>query len=155
MATQNVSKLTFQTTLLEAKKTATGIRIPDDIIEKLGGGKKPLVKITINGFTYRSAVAVMGGTFMVGVNAENRESAKVKGGDKIDVTIELDTEERVVDIPDDFQKVLNDNLEAKKKFDALSNSKKKALTLPIANGKTAETRNKNIEKAMQVLLDSK
>lgn len=155
MATQNLTKLTFQTTLLEAGKTATGIRVPDDIIEKLGGGKKPLVKITINGFTYRSAVAVMGGTFMVGVNADNRESAKVKGGDKIEVTIELDTEERVVDVPNDFQKVLDNNAAAKKKFDALSNSKKKALTLPIANGKTVETRHKNIEKAIQVLLDSK
>jgi len=148
-------KFKFSSTLLQAGKTATGIKIPADIIENLGAGKKPLVKVTINGFTYRSAVAVMGGAYMVGVNADNREAAKVKGGDKIEVTIELDTEERTVEIPADFLKALNRNSEAKKKFEALSNSRKKALTLPIANGKTEETRNRNIEKAMNSLLGTK
>jgi Domain of unknown function (DUF1905)/Bacteriocin-protection, YdeI or OmpD-Associated len=147
--------LKFKTVLLQAGKTATGIEIPAEIIEKLGGGKKPLVKVTINGFTYRSAVAVMGGAFMVGVNAENRETAKVKGGDKIEVNIELDTEERTVEIPTDFLKVLNKDSAAKIKFATLSNSKKKALVIPIANGKTEETRNKNIDKAMSILLNKK
>jgi hypothetical protein len=145
-------KIKFSTILFQAGKTATGIKIPDHMMEKLGGGKKPLVKVTINGFTYRSAVAVMGGVFMVGVNAENREGAKIKGGDKIDVTIELDTDERTVEIPADFLKVLNENDVAKKKFDLLSNSKKKALVIPVSSGKTEETRNRNIEKAMKVLL---
>jgi len=144
-------KLKFRTVLLTAGKTATGIKIPDEIIEKLGGGKRPLVKITINNFTYRSAVAVMGGAYMVGVNAENREGAKVKGGDKIDVTIELDTEVRTIDIPAELQKALGKNAAAKKIFESLSNSKKKALTLPIANAKTDETRNRNIEKALRAL----
>jgi len=144
-------KLKFSTTLLQAGKTATGIKIPEEIIEKLGGGKKPLVKVTINNFTYRSAVAVMGGAYMVGVNAENRESANVKGGDKINVTIELDTEERIVEVPAEFQKQLTKNAAAKKMFDTLSNSKKKALIIPIANAKTDETRNRNIEKALSAL----
>jgi len=144
-------KLKFSTTLLQAGKTATGIKIPEEMIEKLGGGKKPLVKVTINNFTYRSAVAVMGGAYMVGVNAENREGANVKGGDKINVTIELDTEERIVEVPAEFQKQLTKNAAAKKMFDTLSNSKKKALIIPIANAKTDETRNRNIEKALSAL----
>jgi hypothetical protein len=148
---KTTQKLRFSTTLLQAGKTATGIKIPDDIIEKLGGGKRPLVKVTINNFTYRSAVAVMGGAYMVGVNAENREAAKVKGGDKIDVTIELDTEERTVDVPAEFLKMLNKIATAKKKFDTLSNSKKKALIIAIANAKTDETRYRNIEKALTIL----
>jgi len=144
-------KLKFSTTLLQAGKTATGIKIPEEMIEKLGGGKKPLVKVTINNFTYRSAVAVMGGAYMVGVNAENREGANVKGGDKINVTIELDTEKRIVEVPAEFQKQLSKNAAAKKMFDTLSNSKKKALIIPIANAKTDETRNRNIEKALSAL----
>jgi len=148
-------KLKFSTILLQAGKTATGIKIPEGIIEKLGGGKKPLVKVTINNFTYRSAVAVMGGVYMVGVNADNREGAKVKGGDKIDVTIELDTEERVAEVPSGFQKMLNKNAAAKKIFATLSYSKKKELVAPVANAKTDETRNRNIEKAMNILLTSK
>lgn len=148
----NHSKLKFSATLLLSGKTATGIKIPDEIIAQLGGGKKPLVKVTINGFTYRSAVAVMGGAYMVGVNAENREGAKVKAGDKIEVGIELDTEERIVELPGAFQEILNKNAVAKKKFESLSNSKKKMLILPIANAKTDETRNRNIEKALSNLL---
>lgn len=144
-------KLKFSTVLLTAGKTATGIKIPDEIIEKLNGGKKPLVKVTINNFTYRSAVAVMGGAYMVGVNAENREAAKVKGGDRIDVTIELDTEERTVEVTAGFQQALNRNATAKKIFETFSNSKKKALTAPIANAKTEATRNRNIDKAMKAL----
>jgi len=147
-------KLKFSTTLLTAGKTATGIKIPEEIIEKLGGGKKPLVKVTINNFTYRSAVAVMGGAYMVGVNAENREAAKVKGGDRIEVSIELDTEVRTVEVPAEFQKVLNRNAGAKKIFDTLSNSRKKALTIPIANAKTDETRNRNIEKALKAITET-
>jgi uncharacterized protein YdeI (YjbR/CyaY-like superfamily) len=153
MATNQKQK--FSTTLLTAGKTATGIKIPDEIIEKLGSGKKPLVKVTINNFTYRSAVAVMGGAYMVGVNAENREGAKVKGGDKIDVTIELDTEERTIEVPAELQRALNKNAAAKKLFEALSNSKKKALIVPVANSKTDETRNRNIEKAMSALVELK
>jgi len=146
-------KLKFSTTLLTAGKTATGIKIPEEIIEKLGGGKKPLVKVTINNFTYRSAVAVMGGAYMVGVNAENREAAKVKGGDRIEVSIELDTEVRTVEVPAEFQKVLNRNAGAKKIFDTLSNSRKKALMIPIVNAKTDETRNRNIEKALKAITE--
>jgi len=147
-------KLKFSTTLLTAGKTATGIKIPEEIIEKLGGGKKPLVKVTINNFTYRSAVAVMGGAYMVGVNAENREAAKVKGGDRIEVSIELDTEVRTVEVPAEFQKVLNRNAGAKKIFDTLSNSRKKALMIPIVNAKTDETRNRNIEKALKAITET-
>jgi len=147
-------KLKFSTTLLTAGKTATGIKIPEEVIEKLGGGKKPLVKVTINNFTYRSAVAVMGGAYMVGVNAENREAAKVKGGDRIEVSIELDTEVRTVEVPAEFQKVLNRNAGAKKIFDTLSNSRKKALMIPIVNAKTDETRNRNIEKALKAITET-
>jgi hypothetical protein len=148
-------KLKFSTVLLQGAKTATGIKIPDDIIEKLGGGKKPLVKVTINNYTYRSAVAVMGGVFMVGVSAENREGAKVKGGDPIEVTIELDTEERVVEVPIELQEFLNQNVEAKQFFDSLSNSKKKVLTLPIFASKTEATKTKNMDKAILMLQNRK
>jgi hypothetical protein len=82
----------FKTTLLQAGKTATGFTIPSEIVEGLGAGKKPPVRITINGYTYRNTVAVMGGKYMVGVSAEHRMGAHVAGGDKMEVTIELDTE---------------------------------------------------------------
>lgn len=150
-----MANLKFKTTLLQAGKTATGIKIPGEIIEKLGAGKKPPVKVTINGFTYRSTVAVMGGNYMVGVSAENREGAKVKGGDKIEVTLELDTEPRVLDLPAEFKKALDKNAKAKKLFESLSISKKKLYVLPVTNAKTEETKKRNIDKAISLLNEGK
>lgn len=153
MSTNSNTKATFKTILLQAGKTATGIKIPPEIIEKLGAGKKPPIKVTINGFTYRSTVAVMGGAYMVGVNAENRIGAKVNGGDNIEVTIELDTQPREVEVPAEFQKILNKNSDAKKNFAALSYSKKKELVGPVADAKTEETKQRRIEKALSILLE--
>jgi uncharacterized protein YdeI (YjbR/CyaY-like superfamily) len=151
MATNSNPKATFKTTLLQGGKTATGIKIPPEIIETLGAGKKPPVKVTINGFTYRSTVAVMGGNYMVGVSAENRAGAKVNGGDKIEVTIELDAEPRELELPVEFKKALDKNAKAKKVFESLSYSRKKVHVLPIAGAKTDETRQRNINKAIDIL----
>lgn len=145
----------FKTILFQAGKTATGIKIPPAIVEQLGAGKKPPVRITINGYTYRNTVAVMGGEFMVGVSAEHRKGANVAGGDEIDVNIELDTEERVVAIPPDFEKVLNKNAAAMLFFQKLSYSKKQGLVIPIKDAKTEETRQRRIEKAIAALKEGK
>jgi hypothetical protein len=146
--TKTSGAIRFQTTILTAGKTTTGIQIPDEVIEKLGAGKKPAVRITINGYTYRSTVAVMGGRFMVGVNAENREKAKVAGGDTVDVDIELDTAPREVTVPADFAAALNVHPKARKHFEGLSYSKQKAFVQIIEGTKVAETRRRRIEKAV-------
>lgn len=149
-----IGQLYFRTKVLTAGKTATGIQIPDEVIAKLGAGRKPAVKITINGFTYRSTVAVMGGRFMVGVNAENREKAKVAGGDTIDVGIALDTEVREVTVPADFREVLERDPELKGAFDGLSYTKRRVIAEAIAGAKTDETRERRIEKAVRDLKDA-
>ena len=89
----------FRTTILQAGKTATGIQVPAKIVERLGAGKRPPVRVTINGHIYRSTVAVMRGAFMVGVSAVVRENARVAGGDEVEVDIELDTAPREVIAP--------------------------------------------------------
>jgi hypothetical protein len=55
----------FRTTIQQSGKTATGIQVPPDVVEALGCGKRPVVKVTMKGFTYRSSIAVMGGDYMV------------------------------------------------------------------------------------------
>jgi hypothetical protein len=115
----------FKTTLLQAKgMNATGIVIPPPIVEGLGGGKKPPVKVTINGYTYRNTVAVMGGKFMVGVAVEHREKAGLKGGDKVEVTLELDTAPRKVGGPKDLAAALK-KANAREAFDKLAYSYRK------------------------------
>ena len=97
----------FHTTILQGGKTATGIRVPDEVVEALGSGRRPAVTVTINGYTYRSTIAVMGGEYMVGVSAEHRAGAGVAGGDEVDVDLELDTAPREVAVPDDFGAALD------------------------------------------------
>lgn len=141
----------FRTTLLQADKNATGIQIPDEIVASLGAGKRPPVRVTINGYTYRNTVAVMGGVFMVGVSAEHRKGAGVAGGDEVDVDIELDTEPRVVTVPPDFQAALDNDVAAKRFFEELSYSNKSRHVLSVEDAKTAETRQRRIEKAISQL----
>jgi bacteriocin resistance YdeI/OmpD-like protein/uncharacterized protein DUF1905 len=145
----------FHTTILQGDKTATGIRIPDEIVEALGAGKRPAIRVTIHGFTYRSTVAVMGGAFMVGVSADNRAGAGVKGGDEVDVDIELDTAPREVTVPPDFAAALDAEPDARRTFESLSNSNKGWHVASIEGAKTDETRQRRIAKSVDALRDGR
>ena len=141
----------FRTELLQAGTTATGIAVPADIVEAFGNGKRPPVCITINGHTYRSTVAVMGGRFMVGLSAENRAAAGVAGGDMIDVDIEFDTEPREVQVPADLTEALAGHPRAEAAFAALAYSHRKEWVRSIEDAKTPETRQRRIDKAVSSL----
>lgn len=141
----------FRTTILQNDKTATGIRVPDEIVEALGSGRRPAITITINGFTYRSTIAVMGGAYMVGVSAENRARAGVAGGDVVDVDMELDTAPREVSAPDDFAAALDASPRARATFDGLSYSNKSWHVLQVTGAKTDETRQRRITKSVDML----
>jgi hypothetical protein len=123
----------FRTTIQQSGKTATGIQVPEDIIQTLGAGKRPAVKVTINGYTYRSTVAVMGGRYMVGVN------------------IELDTAPRQVSVPADFAAALDAQPAARRTFDGLSYSNKSWHVLQVEGAKTDETRQRRIAKSVDIL----
>jgi len=147
--------MNVRTKILRAGKTATGIEFPTSVVEALGAGKRPPVRVTINGYTYRSTVAVMGGKYMLGVSADVREAAGVAGGDVVDVDVELDTATREVTVPPELRKALARNPKAKKFFDQLSYSKKRLYTLPIEKAKTAETRQRHLAKAINELCKAK
>jgi hypothetical protein len=145
----------FRTTVEGSGKTATGIRIPDDVVAGFGAGKRPPVRVTIGGHTYRSTVAVMGGVFMVGVSAENRAAAGVAAGDEVDVDIELDTQPREVTVPKDFADALAHDQVARRTFDSLSYSQKQWHVLSIEGAKTAETRERRIGKSVAALREGR
>jgi hypothetical protein len=145
----------FRTTILQSGKTATGIRIPDEVVEGLGAGKRPAVTVTINGYTYRNTIAVMGGEYMVGVSAEHRSGAGVAGGDEVDVDIELDTAPRQVTLPSDFAAALAADPRAAATFDKLSNSNKGWHVSSIEGARTDETRQRRIEKSVAALHDGR
>jgi bifunctional DNA-binding transcriptional regulator/antitoxin component of YhaV-PrlF toxin-antitoxin module len=147
-------KVSFDTTILQIGNN-TGICVPNEIVEQLGAGKKPPVHVTVNDFTYRNTIAVMGGKFMIGVSADIRSKTGIKGGDKVKVILELDTKPREVEVPADFQQLLNENPKARQFFETLSYSNKQRYVLPIGQAKTEETRQRRMEKAIIDLSECK
>jgi Bacteriocin-protection, YdeI or OmpD-Associated/Domain of unknown function (DUF1905) len=145
----------FRTTILSAGKTAAGIEIPIEVVDALGTSRKPPVKVTINGFTYRSTVATVDGRFMVGVSNDVRKAAGVAAGETVDVELELDTEPRQVTIPPDLGAALDADEGAKQFFDGLSYSNKRRIVEPIADAKTPETRQRRIESSIARLRDGR
>jgi Bacteriocin-protection, YdeI or OmpD-Associated/Domain of unknown function (DUF1905) len=132
-------------------KSATGVRVPDEVVASLGSGKHPAVRVTIGDYTYRSSVAVMGGVFMLPVSSEVRSKAGVAAGDEVDVALELDTAPREVSVPPDFSAALDADADAQRFFDGLSYSNKRRLVLAIEGAKTDETRQRRIAKTVESL----
>ena len=145
----------FRTTILQGEKTATGIQIPDQVIAALGAGKKPPVTMTVNGYMYRSTVATVDGKFMVGFNADHRAASGLKGGDEIEVEIEVDREPRIIDVPTDLAAALDAEPTARATFDKLSNSLKGYHVSQVTSAKTDETRQRRVEKSVSVLREGK
>jgi hypothetical protein len=145
----------FRTTILQGDKTATGLRIPVEIVEALGAGRRPKVSVTIRGYTYRSSVAVVSGDYMVGVSADVRAAAGVAGGDEVDVDIELDTASREVTVPQDFAAALDAEPEARRTFEALSYSNRSWHTLQIDGARTDETRQRRIARSLEALREGR
>jgi hypothetical protein len=145
----------FRTTVQQAGKTATGIQVPEAVVEALGSGKRPPVKVTINGYTYRSTVAVVGGAHMVGVSAESRAGAGIAGGDEVEVDIELDTAPREVAVPADLAAALDAEPNARRTFDKLSYSNKSWHVLQVAGAKSEETRQRRIAKSVATLKEGR
>ena len=138
-------KTTFNTTVLKDKeKNATGLPVPAEALAALGAGKKPRVKVSLNGYTYRTTVAVLGDVFMLSLSAENREAAGVQAGQTVEVTLELDTEPRSVEVPDDLAAALAMAHGARETFDALPYSARKEYVRQVETAKAQETRQRRI-----------
>ena len=145
----------FRTKIEQGDKTATGIRIPPEVVEALGKGKRPPVRITIGDYTYRSTVAVVGGAYMVGLSAEHRAGSGVGGGDEVDVEIALDTEPREVAVPADLAAALDRAPVARQTFEKLSYSNRLWHVLQVDGAKTAETRERRIAKSIEALREGR
>ena len=125
--------------------------MPREVVEALGASKRPPVRVTVNGYTYRNTIAAMGGKYMVGVSAEHRAGAGVAGGDSVDVDIELDDAPRTVEVPPELAMALAKDKAAKATFDGLSYSNQRRHADGIASAKTDETRQRRLEKTLAEL----
>jgi hypothetical protein len=134
----------FTSTVLEAPgMKATGIPIPLEVIEELGGSKRPAVSIRVREYTYQTTIGRMGERFMAPLSAEHRTASGLAAGDEIEVTIELDTAPRIVEVPADLAAAL-DAASARPTFDALAPSRRKAHVTQVESAKSQETRDRRI-----------
>ncbi|HYJ70505.1 MAG TPA: YdeI/OmpD-associated family protein [Nocardioidaceae bacterium] len=141
----------FRATLELGGKTATGIHVPDAVVESLGAGRRPPVQVTINGHSYPSTIASMGGRFMLPMSAENRSCAGVSAGDEVDVQLVVDTRPRTVDVPTDLAEALDREADAKRRFGELSYSHQRRYVLSVEGAKQPETRKRRIDKTVAEL----
>jgi Domain of unknown function (DUF1905)/Bacteriocin-protection, YdeI or OmpD-Associated len=146
---------TFRTTLRQEGKTATGFEVPPEVVEALGGGKRPPVTITINGYTYRSTVFPYTEAFMLPLAAEHRTAAGVQAGDEIEVTLELDTAPRVLEVPPELAAALDTDPQARAFFDGLSYSNKRVFTLSVEGTNNPETKARRVEKAIALMREGR
>jgi hypothetical protein len=147
--TKKATPISFHTTILSFGNN-TGIEVPDEVINKLGSGKRPLVTVTVNKYTYRSAVAVMNGKFMISLSAEHRQAAGVQGGEEANVKVALDLEPRAVELPEDLKDALSEAgaLEA---FDKSAPSMRKEYVRQVESAKARDTRERRILKIVEKL----
>jgi hypothetical protein len=145
----------FRTMLRQEGRTATGFEVPPEVVTALGTGKRPPVRVTINGYTYRSTVAAYGDVFMLPLAAEHRTAAGVAAGDDLDVEVELDEAPRVVVVPDDLAAALAGDPAAQATWDTLSYSNKRWHVLNVEGTKNVDTRRRRIEKALTALREGR
>lgn len=122
----------------------TGIEVPADVVEALGGGKRAPVVVTVNGYEYRSTIASMGGKFLLPFSAERRSESGIGGGDAIEVELVLDTAPRVVELPGDLRAALDASAVAGAAWQKLAYSHQKAHVTAVLGAKADETRVRRI-----------
>jgi Bacteriocin-protection, YdeI or OmpD-Associated/Domain of unknown function (DUF1905) len=148
------SSVTFETTVA-ASGNNTGIVVPDEVIGQLAAGKRPPVLVNVNGYEYRNTVGVMGGRHMISISAAVRSATGLKGGDPIRVTLTVADTAREMDVPADFAAALAADERARAFFEKLSNSMQRYHVDNINAAKSADTRQRRIDKAIALFLDGK
>lgn len=128
----------------------TGIPVPAEVLEKLGAGKRPAVKVTVNGYSYRSTVAGMGGQSLIPFSSAHRQASGLVGGQKVEVTLELDTAPRTVELPKDLAAALK-KAGVQAAYEASAPSMKKEYVRQVESAKAEDTRQRRIAKIVETL----
>jgi len=136
---------------LESDQGACFIRVPPQTLTALGEGRRVPLRVTLNGCTYRTTIAVYGGKSYIGVRREVREAAGVAAGDPLTVGLEYDAQVRTVDLPEALRAALEADAAIAAAFEKLSYTRKKEFIQWVIGGKRAETQRRRMEQAMATL----
>jgi len=148
-------KQTFTVTIQNAGGGGAFVEVPFDV-EAAFGSKRPKIKAMIEGVPYRGLLARMGGEHhMLIVLKGIREQIGKTFGDEVKVTVEPDTEPRVIEIPPDLAKALRKEKAAQARFNSLSYTHRREYVTHITEAKREETRAKRIARTIEVLKQGK
>src|SRR4051812_49145596 len=136
--------------VVESNGTGNMVEVPFDVKAVFGSGRPP-VRGTVNGFPIRSRLVSMGGRYLLGLNREARDGARVGAGDRVSVELELDDEPRVVDVPDDLTAALEDAPDARELFERLSYTHRREYAEWITSARREDTRTGRVEKTVAML----
>jgi hypothetical protein len=148
-----MSEVTFTAVLELHGKTATGIEVPADVVERLGGGRRPAVVVTFGGHSYRTTLGSMGGRVLIPVSAEHRTAAGVSAGDTLQISLAPDAAPREVELPADLAAALDAAPGLRAAFDRLSPSRRKEHVRAIVEAKKPETRDRRVTSVVDGLRD--
>ena len=141
----------FTTELEASGGTTTGFVVPDAVVDALGAGRRPKVAVTVNGHTWRTSIAPMGGRYLVGASAAVRAAAGIAAGETHTVTVEVDDTPRTVEVPDELAAALSASPTAAAAWAALSYSQQRRHVDPLAAAKAPETRARRVAATMAAL----
>ena len=141
----------FTTELEATGGKTTGFVVPDAVVDALGAGRRPKVAVTVNGHTWRTSIAPMGGRYLVGASAAVRAAAGIAAGETHTVTVEVDDTPRTVEVPDELAAALAASPTAAAAWAALSYSQQRSHADPLAAAKAPETRARRVAATMAAL----
>jgi bacteriocin resistance YdeI/OmpD-like protein/uncharacterized protein DUF1905 len=137
---------------LQRRGPAAAVVLDETQVAAVGEGAKRFpVVATVNGYTWRTSVARMGGEFLLGLNREVRDGAGVQAGDEADVTIELDRAPREAEVPDALAAALAADPRATAAFERMSFTHRKEYGRWIAEAKREETRERRVAQALEMI----
>lgn len=143
----------LRTELESTGKNTAGFVVPEALIDELGGGRRPQVRVRLNGTEFGTSIAALGGRFLLGVSAERRKAAGVTAGQTYDVEIQLDTAPRQVEVPEDLARALDAEPTARAFFDSLSFSSQQWHVLQVTGAKQPETRARRVASSVAMLAE--
>jgi hypothetical protein len=141
---------TFRSTLQD-NPPGLLVEVPPEVVAALNAGKRPAVRISVRDVELRTHIAVYGGKSYLGLRREIREAAGIAPGDKVEITLDLDTDPRSIDVPPHLRARLDADPAAQAAFDRLSFTNRKEYAQWIARARRAETRQKRLDQAPELL----
>ena len=145
----------FRAELQSTGGSTAGFQVGEEVVAELGGGGRPKVAVTVNGFTWRGSIARMGGSSWLGVSAERRAAAGITPGEVLEVEVVLDTAVREVEVPADLAAALDAEPAARAFWDKMSYSNRSWHVLQVTGAKAAETRARRVTRTVAMMTEGR